>query len=82
MRGVTNLQRQFQVLARGTGSRCLRRDAFRRHTAGSRHADLGGVASYERVDVDRVSFAPFCFGSSLPPSLLIELIEHARPSGT
>jgi len=42
---------------------------------------LEGIASAPDIDVDRVRFAPFCFGKSLPASLPL-LIEHNHPAGT
>ena len=82
MRGANNLQRQLAVLAQkhGVSSSSPCRVPL---TAPPEHPTLilEGIASTSAIDVDRVSFAPFCFGASLPASLPL-LIEHDRPAGT
>ena len=43
---------------------------------------IAGVASSSAVDIDRVSFVPFCFGSQLPTVPLLVEHDSSRSAGT
>jgi len=82
MRGAASLTRQLVILARRYGI-TLAAPARLPLAPPPTHPSLilEGIASAPEIDVDRVRFAPFCFGKSLPASLPL-LIEHSRPAGT
>jgi hypothetical protein len=82
MRGANNLQRQLRVLEQRhnvtlSGPHRVPLTSQPDHPT----LILEGIASTSAIDIDRVSFAPFCFGPSLPASLPL-LLEHQRPAGT